>query len=309
MIEGPPFPCDDPRYYPGSPIEAQIGEKTRKGRIAASDCENGIVIPEFPPFADENFSKPWCRNNILVVDAVKELAEELGMSGADWAVDEDCKERWTGCFAKGSSKFDAMWALSDMCGYGLFPPGEEIGPMKPLPVFHGPYHEARDFWGYTTQKDSMDIPSHVEVFKPNVNGRGGFSIVLPVRTPYVPADAEKWYSEKVGPGVTRTMAENIALKKKAYFQIRAVAHNVVVPYLEAAQQRHQITLQRPSQGYTERAMIVSYEHEVDMESGAITKLVVSELSRQTYPRRDETFEQAWGTLEGGINIPRTVDRR
>lgn len=263
-----------------------------------------MIVPEFPPYGDESFTKPWCRKNILVVEAVKELAAELGMANASWAVDPDCRERWTGCFKKGTSKFDAMWKLADMCGYGVFPPGEEIGPMKPLRIFHGPYHEARDFWGYTAQRDSLDIPSHVEVFQPGV-----FSIVLEVKTPYSDPTQEKWYSERVGPGVTRNMAYNIALKKQQYFQYRAVAHAVVIPYNDRVELRHQIRLQYLSQGYHERSMIVSYEHEVDMESGAVTKLVVSELARVTFPRRNETFREAWGTLEEGMRIPRTDDRR
>lgn len=308
-IEGPPFPCDDARYYPGAPVDVQVGEKTRRGRIGASDCQNGTIIPEFPPFGNETFTKPWCRKNILVVDAVKDLAAELGMQNATWAVDPDCRERWTGCFPKSSSKFDAMWALADMCGYDVFPPGEEIGPMKPLPVFHGPYHEARDFWGYSTQKDGLDIPSHVEVYKPNVQGRRGFSIVLPVVTPYNLGDS-KFFSTAVGPGVSKNAATNMAFKFKRYFEIRAIAHDVVIPYNALIDKRHQIRLQYPSQGFTERSMVVSYEHEVDMESGAVTKLVVSELSRSTYPKRNDSFAAAWGgSLEAGMRIPRTVDNR
>lgn len=304
QIDGPPFDCSDARYYPNAPIEVQVGGKTRKGRIAASNCETGEIVTDFPPFGDEYFSKPWCRRNILVVEAIKQLAAQLGMADADWIVDADCKERWTGCFPKGMSKFDAMWKLADMCGYGVFPPGPEIGPMKPLQIFHGPYHEARDFWGYEAQKDSLDIPSHVEVYRPGI-----FSIVYKVETPYDDPNREKWYSEQVGPGVTRGMANRIALKKKDYFQIRAVAHAVVIPYNDRVQQRHQIRLQRPSLGFTERSMIVSYAHEVDLESdGAVTKLVVSELARTTYPRRNETFAQAWGSLEAGTDAPGYEDR-
>ena len=191
---GPGF---NPPGKPGDEMCVVVGGKRRCGKIRRMPPPGEDIIIEEPPYRDERFTKHWCpKKGRLIVDLVKQLAGELGFNPGEsgWIVDTDCKKRWPGgCFAKGSSKFKAMWALADMCGdiFGREPP--HIGKIKPFPPdprTYGPYHEYRDLFVFEATQDDLDTPSHVEVYVPHFRNQRGYSVVVEVDTPYDLKD--KW---------------------------------------------------------------------------------------------------------------------
>lgn len=300
-IRVPRGPGFDPPGAPGDPICTVIGGKRVCGKIRRMPPPGGEIIGEMPPYRDESFTKPFCpKKGTLLVDIVKTLAEDLGLkpdAGGSWIIDDACKKRWPGgCFAKGASKFDAMWKVADMCGYGVIPDptNPEIGPIKPLPPnprTFGPYHEHRDLFVFEAVADDLDIPSHVEVSRPHYPGSRGYSVVIEVKTPYALKD--KWLTITVPRGTPEADAMDLAAKKARDFEVLTKLTDYAIPYNEFVAVRHQQKLRIPSEGYDATFMVFTFEHDIDLSEGAVTKVRGVELSRTRYAPRFEPYDQVW----------------
>lgn len=290
---GPDFPGDG--FTPGDPICFIIDGKKVCGEIGGYDPPE--IIGTFPPYPDEFFTKPRCYKKKLAVEIVRELAEELGLKpNIGWIIDVSCKKRFTGCFKKGTSKWDAMWAMADLCGYGIFPepdmPG--IGEIKPLPIHHGPYHEHRDLFVFNPAKDDLDIPSHVEIYRPRGRFNRGYSVVAEVAAAKVYKLKDKWYSELAPRGTSEADAMDIAATKANQFNQLASYLEFAVPFNDKIKSRHQIKCQIPSAGFTANYMAWEIEHNVDINEGSITVVRGIELKRWRYAPRFDSWETVWG---------------
>lgn len=293
-------PGFDPPGKPGDEMCVVIGGKRHCGRIRRMPPPGEDIIIEEPPYRDERFTKHWCpKKGRLIVDLVKQLAEELGFSPGDvgWIVDTDCKKRWPGgCFKKGSSKFKAMWALADMCGdiFDQEPP--HIGKIKPLPPdprTYGPYHEYRDLFVFEAVQDDLDIPSHVEVYVPHFRNRRGYSVVVPVDTPYNLKD--KWLRIRAPKSMSEADAMDWAAKKARQFEITTNLVDFAIPYEQGqyVKKRTQLKLRIPSEGYDGRFMVWEHSHDIDIEEGAATKVRGVRLSETRYAPRFESYSEVW----------------
>ena len=204
------------------------------------------------------------------------------MDPATLVTEPGCTARFTGCFEKGSSKFDAMWAMLDLCGYGIFPDPEDpvIGPLEPIRVHHGPYHEDRNVFVFERSYDDLDMPSHVEYFRPNTPDLRGFSVVVPVESPYaVPFD--KWDSNLAPPSMTEAEALTAATLKARGLAARGNTVNVAVPLRLEIKQRHQMEVRRPSLGLSFNYMVLSLSHDYE-DDGDLTVVEARELGVRTY---------------------------
>lgn len=295
---------------PGEEFCVVIAGKKRCGKIRRVPPPGGDMIIEEPPYRDEMFTKPYCpKKGTLLVDIAKKLAEELGLkpgAGGSWVIDGACKKRWPGgCFPKGSSKFDAMWKVADMCGYGIIadPDNPFIGPIKPLPPdprTFGPYHEHRDLFVFEAVQDDLDIPSHVEVSRPHYRGSPGYSVVIEVKTPYALKD--KWLTITVPRGTKEADAMDLAAKKARDFEVITKLTDYAIPYNEYVAARHQQRLRIPSEGYDATFMVYTFEHEIDMDQGAVTKVRGVELNRVRYAPRFEGYDQVWANAPAGYGV-------
>lgn len=292
---------------PGDEMCVIIGGKKKCGKIRRVPKPGEDMIIEEPPYRDERFTKPWCpKKGTLIITLVKQLATELGFDPGEsgWVVDTDCKKRWPGgCFSKGSSKFDAMWKLADMCGSTFNPDAPHIGTIKPLPPdprTYGPYHELRDLFVFEAVQDDLDIPSHVEVYVPHFRSRRGYSVVIAVNTPYGLKD--KWLRIRAPKGMSEADAMDWAAKKAREFEIVSQLTDYAIPYNESVAYRHQMMLRIPSEGYDGRFMVWEFSHEIDIEEGAVTKVRGVELSRTRYAPRFEGYQEAWVNAPSGYGV-------
>jgi hypothetical protein len=251
---------------PGTPFGADLAGTPFEGTINRYEEGKPGEPPRFigtgAPYGDERFTKPRCFRNVRVVDAIRDLAVELGMDPKLLVVDPSCAKRFTGCFKKGSKKVDALWKLSDMCGYGVFPGPTDpaIGPVEPIGVRHGPYHEDRNVFQFERVYDDLDMPSHVEYFLPPYPGEKGFNVVIPVSTPYaLPYD--KWESHRVPRGTTEAEAVGAARRRAVEVAARGNVAVVAVPYNGRIGYRHQVQVRRPSKGFDALFMVVSLRHD------------------------------------------------
>jgi hypothetical protein len=305
VISGPGFrvprpPGFDPPGGPGDEMCIVIGGRRQCGKIRRMPPPGEDIIVERPPYRDERFTKDWCpKKGTLIVNLVKQLAKELGFDPGEsgWIVDTDCKKRWPGgCFRKGSSKFDAMWRLADMCGATFNTDPPHIGSIKPFPPdprTYGPYHEHRDFFLFEATQDDLDIPSHIEVYVPHYPGQRGYSVIIEVDTPYQLKD--KYLRIRAPKGMSEAAAMDWAAKKARQYEIIASLTDYAIPYEQGqyVQQRTQMKLRIPSEGYDGRFMVWEFVHDIDIGDGAATKIRGVELSRERYAPRFESYEQVW----------------
>lgn len=295
-------PWEDPlgdRFKPGEPFRVTPpgGGSPFDGKIDRWDPGapgGGEIIGSLPPYGDERFGKTRCYKNALATDIAKELAGELGVS-ASIVVSPGCTKRFTGCFKKGSSKWDAMWRMADLCGYGVFPdpdtPG--IAPIEPLDVHHGPYHEHRDLFVFEPVFDSLDIPRWVSYYRPPAIGKpgSGYEVMVEVVTPYSLPD-DKIERVLAPPGASQSEAADAAAKKAASYQRKATVVDIAVPLKMGIKTRHQVSIKRPSMGYDGNFMVWELEHDADPE-GFVTKIKGVELSRTRYTPRFETYAEVF----------------
>jgi hypothetical protein len=276
--------CQD--AFPGEPVRATLAGKSVTGKVgryepAVGDDPCHFVAPT-PPYADENFTKPRCYRNKLAVEIARELAVELGLNPNTLVVEPGCTERFTGCFKKGSSKFDALWSVLDLCGYGVFPDPENptIGPMLPLNVHHGPYHEDRNVFVFERAYDDLDMPSHVEYFRPAGKGLPRRSVVQPVITDYsLPHD--KWETHTVPAGTSEDAMIGAARRRAAEVAARGNTATVAVPLNMDIAQRHQFEVRRPSKGISINYMVLSLRHDF-ADDGYVSLLEGRELKVVKY---------------------------
>ena len=258
-------------YLPGGDFRA--GTDTAPifdGRIDEVELNDppgtGTFRGSAPPYTDETFTKNRCYKNRLITDIVKELAtQDLGMNAATTLVSGGCQKRFTGCFAKGTSKFDAMWKLADRCGYGVYPDpggGGEIGPTTPLNVHHGPYHEDRDLFVFSPVYDNFDLYGAVEVYRPHFPDLPGFSVVAPVDGTVYGVSADKVLRIEAERGMTQLDAIDLAAYKARELARRTLRIEAAVPYNRSIKGRHQAVIQRPSRRFRENYMITEYRHEL-----------------------------------------------
>jgi hypothetical protein len=316
ILNGPGFrvprpPGFDPPGRPGDEMCIVIGGRRQCGKIRRMPPPGEDIIVERPPFRDERFTKPWCpKKGTLIVNLVMQLAEELGFDPGEsgWIVDTDCKKRWPGgCFARGSSKFDAMWKLADMCGdtFSLDPPHiGRITPLPPNPRTYGPYHEHLDLFVFEATQDDLDIPSHVEVYVPHYPGQRGYSAVIEANTPYKLKD--KWLRIRAPKNMSEAAAMDWAAKKARQYEIIASLTDYAIPYEQGqyVQQRTQMKLRIPSEGYDGRFMVWEFSHDIDTEDGAVTKIRGVELSRERYAPRFESYADVWKNAPAGYEVMR-----
>jgi len=294
----PREPGFDPPVKPGDEMCVEVGGKVRCGKVRRVPPPGEDIIVEEPPYRDEKFTKDFCpKKGSLIVDLVKQLATELGFDPGDsgWVVDSDCQKRWPGgCFRKGSSKFDAMWRLADMCGDVFNPDEPQIGKIKPLPPdprTYGPYHEHRDLFVFEATQDDLDIPSHVEVYVPHYPGRRGYSVIVKVDVPYGLRD--KYLRIRAPKGMTEADAMDWAANKAREYEILANLVDYAIPYNEYVAFRHQQMLRVPSEGYDGRFMVWEFSHDIDVEEGAVTKIRGVRLQETRYAPRFESYEEVW----------------
>lgn len=281
---------DCPPAMPGERATMNVGGKAIRGKVARYEPSSGPGDPcdfviDTPPYADEDFTENRCYKNERAVEIAAELAVELGIDPDSLIIEEDCTERFTGCFKKGSSKFDAMWAMLDLCGFGFFPdpdPGPIIGPVKPLNVHWGPYHEDEAvFEPYERAYDSLDMPSHVEYFRPAGKGLPRLSVVVPVRTVYeLPHD--KWETFAVAAGTSERAMMDAARRKAREVGMRGNAATITLPLNMNIKQRHQVEIRRPSVGFSANYMAVALRHDFDSEEGHVTQVEGRELGAVSY---------------------------
>lgn len=264
-------------FRPGDALKIGIGPDGgfggKIGKFEPIDPGLGDFTGTAPPFADENFTKPRCypskkNPDNRITSIVRDLAVELGLNPDTTFVEPGCDKRFTGCFNKGSSKFDAMWDLADRCGYGVFPdPGDgggTIAPVTPLRVHHGPYHEDRDLFVFDPVYDDFEVFSHVEVTRPAYRNRPGYSVVLPVNSIYSVPD-DKWETRVVGPSVTEADGLDMAARRVRELRRRPMRIEVAVPYNRHMQPRHQAIVSRPTKRFRQNYMITGVRHDLSTE--------------------------------------------
>lgn len=319
-VRSPEFPSSgDPNYddfKPGKPFCVNMDGQQYCGKVSryeppplggdGPELPGGDVVGEFPPFGDETFTKDRCYPaGKPVVEIVAELAAELGLNPDTLLVDESCTATWPGgCFKAGSSKFDAMWRAADMCGFGVFPspceldPTEvgcgEIGPIEPLDIHHGPYHEHRDLFLFAPVSDSLDIPRWVVYWQaPTAGDPGsGFEVRVQVVSDYVlPDDKEERIQAPIG--MTEASAITAAAARAATYALKTSLTEFAVPLRWAIDKRHQIETQQPSKGLNINYMVWEFEHDAVVGEGFITKVRGVELERTRYGARFEPYSTVW----------------
>ncbi len=267
----------------GAPGEGKIGNY----RPPKNPGGPGQGVVTFPPYADEYFTKTRCYKNAPVTATIKALAKELGVD-PNMSVDPSCSKRFTRCFKKGTSKFDAMWWLSDLCGYGVFPPppgSGEVGPLKPLPVHHGPYHENRDLFVFSRVWDSSEVPSHIEVYKPPYRGKPGYDVVVPVKSPFDLPD-DRWLTIVAQREWSKADALDQANQMADFYGGLGKTVEAAIPLNIGLAQRHQVKLRRPLMGFDANYMVLEFSHDIAGE-GYITTFRGVELRLDRYARRFE----------------------
>lgn len=298
----PPPDATEDDFKPGTPVCLKTSGSSKKcgtvGNYVPPDGPNpGHVGVFHPPRTEDVFTHARCYKNKNAGVIAKELAKELGVD-PDVVVDDGCKARFTGCFKKGSSKWDAMWKMADLCGYGIFPPpcddvldpncSGNIGPIRPLPIHHGPYHENRDLFTFSRVYDDTDVPAYVVFWRPPYRGNKGFEIVVKVDTIFgVPED--KWEYNLVPQSTSEHEASVAAARKAASYAMRGMTAEFAVPYNPKILERHQVKVRRPSEGIDINYMAVDIRHDLSQE-GWLTVVRGSELKVDRYaPRFEEVY--------------------
>lgn len=298
----PPPDSGPDDFKPGTPVCLKVAGSSKKcgtvGNYVPPDLgKPGHVGVFHPPRTEDVFTHARCYKNKNAGEIAKALAKELGVD-PDVVVDDGCKARFTGCFKKGSSKWDAMWKMADLCGYGVFPPpcddvldpncSGNIGPIHPLPIHHGPYHENRDVFSFSRVYDDTDVPAYVVYWRPPYKGDAGFEIVVKVDTIYaVPQD--KWEFNLVPRKTTEHEAATAASRKAAAYGLRGLVAEFAVPYNPSILERHQVKVRRPSEGIDINYMAIDIRHDLSAE-GWLTIVRGSELRTDHYA---PTFEEVY----------------
>lgn len=256
----------------------------------------GSGIVQHPPYTDKYFDAPWCRKNILVTDAVGQLATLLGLSMTG-IVNSNCTKRWTGCFKKGSNIFDAMWELADMCN--VYPDrgdggGGGIEEEKPLNIHYGPYHELVNLFVFDPVYQDFDAYDFVEVTRPNYRDLPGYSIVVPVRSPFTNSgDATQRVLTKIVDRKT-SRADAIDLAGNLAARAARVTRTIecAVPYLAGAKRLGQFYVNRPSLDFAQNYVLDEFEHDLSLDNGYITKLKGWAIDDADNPYPPAVFEPA-----------------
>lgn len=281
-----PYNPDNP-FNPGQQVCVEVQGKVRCGQFGPG--ENYV---SFPPYTNEYFKRSYCPpKGKLVREIIRDLAIQLGLKTSIY-VDPECTVRWNGdCFKKGSSKFDALWELSDLCGYGVFPGPcdnpddpdcpDQVGPIKPLDVHWGPFHENRDLFllkPVTTQK----LYAYIEVFRPHYEGKEGFSYMEKVPGPFTLPDGEllRWRAPR---DYTRFQARRRLAQLLEFYRLKSRMVEFEVPADVRIRQRHQFKAVQPSMGITRNFMVWSAPgHTIPLGEVWKTKGTAVELSRTRY---------------------------
>lgn len=222
-----------------------------------------------------------------VTSHINVLAAMLGMSGSDAGnyVDQSCTATWAGCFKKGTRVWDAIWFLADMCGFdvcpGCGPSRPPIAPCTPQPIHWGPYHGDHNLFQFERVYTDDTAYAFVEYYRPHYPGLPGYSVVVPVPSPYS-RDENAIYQVKMDRGISKDVATRMAVKKASEFSNRYLTVTVAIPFNESIKRCHQITIWQPRKGYHAAHKIEGITHDLS-NRGWLSIVVASYLDPRKYP--------------------------
>lgn len=233
------------------------------------------------------FSKDTCYKNEEVNVIIVKLSTLLKLDPAKVQVNEDCDERYTGCFKKGSNIFDALKKMANICG-GVFNPGDGGGvvtPPTPKDVHHY-LSEYSDIFYLERLYDNQDNFAKVEVFRPpkGVNGvyYPGVSKVADVSTPFNPDLESVKTIYTYDYNLTDAQIQNMANVEASKTSGSGARCQITVLYDDKYKLYQQLHLQRPSINWYTNWMIRTIAHTFSI-NGQLTVMEATYLGSEGAP--------------------------
>lgn len=204
---------------PGGAMPPGGGKPPGGGPIVGGPGSGGVPPGGTPPgggTTSKYFTAEKCYKNTLVTTILNQLAGMLNIAPPQ-IPGAPCTEKYTGCFAKGSSIFDAMRKMAALCtGEIIIPPIEPpiIIPPSPTNVHHY-LHEDYNIFFLERVYDAQDLFHHVEAFRPALYRNGvevlpGVSKISLISSPFNPSPTSIKLHPVYDYNLTEAQIQNIA---------------------------------------------------------------------------------------------------
>lgn len=233
------------------------------------------------------FSKDTCYKNEEVNVIIVKLSTLLKLDPSKVQVNEDCDERYTGCFKKGTNIFDALKKMANICG-GVFNPGDGGGvvtPPTPKDVHHY-LTEYADIFYLERLYDNQDNFAKVEVYRPPkiVNGEyfPGVAKVAEVSTPFEPDLESVKAIYTYDYNLTDAQIQNMANVEASKTSGSGARCQITVLYDDKYKLYQQLHLQRPSINWYTKWMIRTITHTFSV-NGQLTVMEATYLGSEGAP--------------------------